>query len=40
MDAVWNSVGSIPWYGWVAIVVIACGALLGVVKARSSKRSA
>ena len=40
MDAVWNSVGSIPWYGWVAIVVIVCGAVVAAVRAKSGKRSA
>ena len=27
MDGIWNFLSGVPWYGWVAIVVIGCGAM-------------
>jgi prolipoprotein diacylglyceryltransferase len=37
MDAIWSSLGAIPWYGWVVIVAIVGGALVAVAKAKSKR---
>lgn len=37
MDAVLNSIGQIPWYGWVAIVTIVCGLIYRLSIARADK---
>lgn len=30
MEAVWNSIGHIPWYGWIGIVVLVGGIIRSV----------
>jgi hypothetical protein len=37
MDAVWSFVSSIPWYAWVAIVVIIAGVV--TMKIRKPQRT-
>ncbi len=37
MDAFWSFVSGIPWYAWVAIVVILAGVV--VVKGKKSQRT-
>ena len=34
MDAFWNFMSGIPWYAWIAIIVILIGALFGAKAVR------
>lgn len=37
MDAILNSLGQIPWYGWVAIVAIISGLIYRLSVARTNR---
>ena len=35
MDAVFNSLGQMPWYGWVGLVTVVVAGVVAIYKAQS-----
>jgi hypothetical protein len=38
MEGLTNVLSSIPWYGWIAIVAIVCGAAVKVFASKSPQQ--
>ncbi|MFH1748618.1 MAG: hypothetical protein ABIG44_16405 [Planctomycetota bacterium] len=39
MDAIWTTLGSVPWYAWVAIVVVVCAVGAAFCKGKCRRHS-